>query len=219
MRIAFVFAGSLLLPALATAAEDPYRPGWPVSHGLSLFVHEGVLRNGSDWDRAFNPLPGFDLEAGFVERNLRDSLGLGLYAGVGMDNYAGQTESRKGTTVDVGDFTLWSAYAGVRAQVRFGGGFFCEGSVGMGAARYPSIHETVTGGGVSESFEATACSYEVMLDAGLRAGYRVSSVALLAGVKYRLVNNPDLGHDALPDESPYDKLSVILFEVGARIDF
>jgi len=218
MRSTLMLAAAAFLPSLA-AAESPAVQGQTTQPVLSLFVHEGILKANSDWEDAFTPLPGFDLEATLLERNLVNDVGLGFYLSAGLDAFSGQTETSNQNSVEIDDMTMWNVQVGCRVLVDFGSGFFGTASLGLGVAHYPEIHETVTLGGVSERVEMVERCYRMAGDAGVRLGYQVSSFALLVGVRYRVVDRPELGDDALPGDSPFDNMSSILFEVGAQVEF
>jgi hypothetical protein len=218
MRSTLMLAAMAFLPSLA-AAESPAVKGQTTHPVLSLFVHEGTLRANSDWDDAFTPLPGFDLEATLLERNLVNDVGLGFFLAAGLDAFSGQSETFNLNSVEVDDMTMWNVQIGCRVLFDFGSGFFGTASLGLGVAHYPEIHETVTLGGVSERVELVERCYRMTGDVGVRVGYQISSVALLAGVKYRVVDHPEPGDDTLPGDSPFDNMASVLFEVGVQVEF
>ncbi len=219
MRHALLLAGWLLLLAPLQAREIPPTPPPVHDEAFSLYVHQRILRKNTDWHEAFKPLPGFDLEAQLMESNILEDLSIGIYASLGLDNFSGKTESYRTNTVEVDDMSIWTLLAGFRTHYDWGSGFFSTGSVGLGLAHYPSVDETVTYTSVSDDFEMVDQCNRFAAEAGLRIGYRFSPVAVLAGVKYRFLDNPELGDAATVDDTPLDTLTTLLFEVGAQIEF
>ncbi len=210
-------AGSSASPPSARPTSPPPPPQH--DDALSLYLHQGFLRKNSDWYSAFKTRPGFDLEAHLLEGNVLEDLSVGIYASLGVNNFSGKSDSYRTNRVEVDDMLIWTAFAGFRVYYDWGDGFFSTGSLGLGFAHYPSVDETVTNAGVSSNVEVVQRCYRMAADAGFRVGYRISSVSVLAGLKFRFVDNPELGDDAAPDETPLDSLTSVLLEVGAQIDF
>jgi hypothetical protein len=163
-----------------------------ITYGNGLWVVNHYV----SWSDFFHPGWGFDLELDiFLGKNQQPGFNYGIAVMLQSDEFGGDhVNDSFGHELSIEKLTMNSLLVGGKViHTLGGGGFYADGSFGIGAVHYSAVEGTFNGIGPAFRDEILKDTWTIASQFRGHAGIRLGPVGIVAGLGFRIQAPPHEG--------------------------